>query len=193
MIIWKKWLDGCLKILNDNIRFMNGKVLKKKHVGNPMSYTTTSWEKMLTTHWLRLWGWFLGNKKRENLSIHWWSFSQGFFQGGSCTATPYKNAEKCLSHVQNIAKLTVQSIWCYCDKTWLEKLLGLEKNNSDHPMAKARRPNDGKVPWLNPKRLENVHVWSVANTRVPTILTKKKQQNPVLDIMFINRFGYNMV
>jgi hypothetical protein len=92
---------------------------KKNHVGNPMSYTTTSWEKMLTTSYnpliatLGMISW--EKKKRENLSIHWFTgdhFPKVWFISGpflySNPPKNKKNAEKCSSHVQNIAKLTVQ-------------------------------------------------------------------------------------
>ena len=91
---------------------------KKNRVGNPMSYTTTSWEKMLTTSYnplIATLGMILGKKKAENLSIHWFTgdhFPKVWFISGpflySNPPEKQKNAEKCSSHVQNIAKLTVQ-------------------------------------------------------------------------------------
>lgn len=67
---------------------------------------------------------FLGKKNGKTCQSTGDHFPQGFFQGGSCTATPEK--QKKISR-----KVFIPCpIWCYCDNTWLEKLLALEKTKT---------------------------------------------------------------
>lgn len=127
--IWKIMFDDYLKkmtwwlseyILNDNIRFMNGKVVwKKKSCGKPNVIHNYQLGKnaynILQPIDCDFGDDFLGKKKRENLSIHWFTgdhFPKVWFISGpflySNPPKNKKNAEKCSSHVQNIAKLTVQ-------------------------------------------------------------------------------------
>lgn len=196
--IWKIMFDDYLKkmtwwlseyILNDNIRFMNGKVVwKKNHVGNPMSYTTTSWEKMLTTSYnplIATLGMISWEKKKAgkpvNPLVHWWSFSQGlvYFRAVPVQQPPEKQKKcrkvfipcpkYCQINCSNLFGVTVITHGLKSCLVW--------KKTKTTLIIQWRRPNQAKwweSPMVESQKLENVHVWNVANTRVPTILTQNK-------------------
>ena len=189
MIIWKKWLDGCLNIYWMIISdlWMEKLSEKKNHVGNPMSYTTTSWEKMLTTSYnpliatLGMISWEKKAGKPVNPLVHWWSFSQGlvYFRAVPVQQPPEKQKKcrkvfipcpkYCQINCSNLFGVTVITHGLKSCLVW--------KKTKTTLIIQWRRPNQAKwweSPMVESQKLENVHVWNVANTRVPTILTQNK-------------------
>ena len=212
MIIWKKWLDGCLNIYWMIISDLwMEKLSEKKIMWETQCHTQLPVGKKclqhLTTHWLRLWGWFLGKKKAGkpvNPLVHWWSFSQGlvYFRAVPVQQPPEKQKKcrkvfipcpkYCQINCSNLFGVTVITHGLKSCLVWKKT-----KTTLIIQWRRPTRPNDGKVPWLNPKnwKMCMYEMWLIHG--FPQYSPKTKQQNPVLDIMFINRLGfwawYNMV